>query len=263
MSDPRPIAVFDSGVGGLTVAREIRTRMPGEHLLYLADTAWVPYGGRPLEEIRERAAAVGSFLQEQGAKALVVACNTASGAGLETLRAALEIPVVGVEPAVKPAAAATRNRRIGVMATEAMLRADRFRRLVDRYAADIELHAQACPGLVEFVEAGDTDSAAVRERLTMLLEPLRSAGVDTVVLGCTHYPLLRSAIAETMGPEVALLDSGEAVARQTERVLEEAGALASSGSGGIQVLATGDATQLEQAVGRLWGESVPVRQVYL
>lgn len=258
MNGSGPVGIFDSGVGGLTIAQEIRARLPHEHLLYLADTAWVPYGGRPLAAIRERSLAIGKFLEQQGAKVLVVACNTASGAGLEVLREELTIPVVGVEPAIKPAAAATRNRRIGVLATEAMLRAERFNRLVDQYAVETHVVAQACPGLVELVEAGETDGPRVRQQLQALLGPLQQAQVDTVVLGCTHYPLLRQPLSELLGPDVTLLDSGAAVALQTERVLRGTGRLARDGSGRFRILATGDPGRVSSTIGRLWGEPIDV-----
>lgn len=258
MSAAQPIGIFDSGIGGLTIAREIRDRLPTESLLYLADTAWVPYGGRSLEVIRSRTLAVGKYLEAQGAKVLVVACNTASGAGLEVLREEIHIPVVGVEPAIKPAVSATRNGHVGVMATEAMLQAERFSRLVSQYAAQVTVVAQACPGLVELVEAGETDGPAVRQQLQVLLEPLRSASVDTVVLGCTHYPLLRQPIGELLGPDVTLLDSGAAVALQTERVLRSLDALDAAGQGAFRMLATGNPGEAAGTVARLWGENVDV-----
>lgn len=258
MSRKAPVGIFDSGIGGLTIAREIRTRLPSESLLYLADTAWVPYGSRALEVIRERTLAVGEFLERQGAKVLVVACNTASGAGLEVLRERLAIPVVGVEPAIKPAALATRSGQIGVMATEAMLQSERFRRLVGQYAADIHVVAQACPGLVELAEAGETEGPEVRQQLGALLEPLQQARVDVVVLGCTHYPLLRRPIGELLGPEVLLLDSGAAVALQTERVLRDSRALAPEGRGSFRMLATDDPDRVAGTIARLWGDEVDV-----
>ena len=258
MSPAAPVGIFDSGVGGLTIAREIQTRLPSESLLYLADTAWVPYGSRPLEEIRERTLAIGEFLEREGAKVLVVACNTASGAGLELLRERLGIPVVGVEPAIKPAARATQSGQIGVMATEAMLRSERFKRLVGQYAADIHVVAQACPGLVELTEAGETEGPEVRQQLGALLRPLQQARVDVVVLGCTHYPLLRRTIGELLGPEVLLLDSGAAVALQAERVLQETGTLAPEGRGSFRMLATGDPGRVAGTIVRLWGEQADV-----
>jgi glutamate racemase len=256
-----PIGIFDSGVGGLSVAREIRRLLPAESLLYLSDSAYCPYGGRPLPEIRDRTLKVGRFLRDQGAKALVVACNSASGAALEALRKGTPVPVIGMEPAVKPAAQTTRNGRVGVMATAATLHADRFDRLMEDHARDVQVFSQACPGLVELVEHGLTAGDEVRRVLDPLTRPLRDAGVDTVVLGCTHYPFLRDAIGEMLGPEVKLIDSGEAVARQTRRVLEAEGTLREGGEGGIRIFTTGDYDAVTAAVARLWGEALPVEFV--
>lgn len=257
MNPAAPIGIFDSGVGGLSVAREIRLMFPAERLLYLADTAFCPYGGRPIPEIRERSVAVGRFLVEQGAKVLVVACNTASGAALEALRAHLPIPVVGIEPAVKPAAAATRSGRVGVLATEATLHTDRFDRLMQSYAKGVEVTSIPCPALVELVERADISGEHALRVVRETLAPLRAAGVDTVVLGCTHYVFLSDLIREVMGPEVALIDSGVAVARQVGRVLGEGG-LAAGGEGDMRFLTTGDAASVAGVVERLWGEPLAV-----
>lgn len=247
-----PIGVFDSGVGGLSVAREIRTLLPAESILYFADTLNCPYGGRPLEEIRRLSLTAGTELVARGAKIIVVACNTASGAALETMRETLPVPIVGMEPAVKPAVAGTRAGRVGVMATEATLRTERFQRLIREHGGDVEVVAQGCRGLVELVEAGELAGPRVREALTDLVVPLRSAGVDTVVLGCTHYPFLRDEIEQAMGPGVRVIDSGPAVARQVERVLTGRDALARDGRGEIDVLTTGDPRLLAEVVARLW-----------
>src|SRR5712691_11784175 len=181
------IGIFDSGVGGLSVAREIRGALPAEDLLYVADTAYCPYGDRPIEEVRARALAVGGYVEEAGAKLLVTACNTASGAALEDLRAALGIPVVGLEPAVKTAAARTRVRRVGVMATSGTLRSERFARLLSAYGDGVQVIPQACPGLADLIEDGHLDGDVLAARLQELTRPLREAEVDVVVLGCTHY----------------------------------------------------------------------------
>lgn len=256
-----PVAVFDSGLGGLTVARELRAFLPAEALVYLGDGAYCPYGGRPLEWIRDRSVAIGRFLEGEGAKALVVACNTASGAALEALRETLRIPVVGMEPALKPAAAESRTGKVGVMATEGTLRSERFARLVREHGAGVEVVAQACPGLVELVEEGRFEGPEVRRALEGLLEPLRAAGVDTVVLGCTHYPFLSEAISEVLGPGVRLVESAPAIARQTRRVLEERGELAEGAEGGVRVLTTGDPAAVRPIVERLWRSPVEVEGV--
>jgi glutamate racemase len=251
-----PLAVFDSGLGGLSIAREIRRLLPGEDLVYFADTAFCPYGGRPNAEIRDRSSLIARELSALGAKALVVACNTASGAALETLRAELPIPVIGTEPAVKPAVALTRNGRVGVMATTATLRSERFARLLRDYAGDAEIVAEACPGLADLVEQGHTEGPAVEARLRELLAPLRSAGVDTLVLGCTHYPFVAGAVGRVMGPEVRLVETGEAIARQTAAVLESSGQLAAGSEGNFRLLTTGAADAVSAVATRLWGSTV-------
>ncbi|HET6764490.1 MAG TPA: glutamate racemase [Longimicrobiaceae bacterium] len=257
----RPVGVFDSGVGGLSVAREIRHALPSEHILYLADTAFCPYGDRSLHEVRARTLGAGRFLQDQGAKVLVVACNTASGAALELLREKLTIPVVGLEPAVKPALAATRNGRVGVMATSGTVRSERLRRLIDTYAGDRQVIAQPCPGLADMVEDGLLEGPALDAKLLELTAPLREGQVDTVVLGCTHYLFVRDAIAAALGPDVQILDSGPAIARQTRRVLEQAGMLEAAGPGSIRFLTTAQPSEVEDVVQRLWAAPLPIEHV--
>jgi glutamate racemase len=257
----RPIGIFDSGIGGLSVAREIRRALPHEHLLYVADSAWVPYGDRGDDEVRARTLAGGRWLQERGAKVLVVACNTASGAALELLREHLTIPVVGLEPAVKPAVAASRNGRVGVMATVGTLRSARYARLVENYANGSRVLSQPCPGLADLIEDGHLDDDLLRARLAEYAAPLTEAGVDTVVLGCTHYPFVREQIAAALGPGVQIVDSGPAIARQAARVLREAGALEAEGAGSLRLLTTGDPAEVGAVAARIWGEPLPAERV--
>lgn len=259
-----PVGIFDSGLGGLSVAREIRALLPGEPLLYLADSAHCPYGSRPAEEIQALSIAAVGELVDRGVKAVVVACNTASGVAIETLRATYSLPIVALEPAVKPAVAASRNRLVGVMATAATLRTDRFARLVASFAEDAKVIPQPCPGIVELVESGVMDGERARPVLEPLVAPLREAGVDTVVLGCTHYPFLRPVIAELMGPGVLLVDSGNAVARRLERVLWDGRALAGKGApGGLRLLTTGDPEEVAEVAERLWGAPLAAEHVDL
>jgi glutamate racemase len=257
----RPIGLFDSGVGGLSVALEVRRALPGERLLYVADSAYCPYGDRPVEQVRARALAVGRYLEEQGAKLVVAACNTASGAALEVLRAHLKVPVVGLEPAVKTGAAVTRNGRVGVMATSGTLRSERFARLVRDHGREIRLLAQACPGLVDLIEQGHLDDEPLAARLAELTAPLRAEGVDTVVLGCTHYPFVREAIARHFEPGVAIVDCGAAIARRTAHLLGEAGLLAEAGDGELRVATTGEPPQVAPTVARLLGEAIAVEHL--
>jgi glutamate racemase len=257
----RPLAILDSGVGGLSVAREIRRALPSEDLLYVADTAYCPYGDRPDAEVRERALAVGGHLARSGAKLIVVACNTATGAALEDLRAAVAVPVVGLEPAVKTAARVTRARRIGVMATTSTARSDRLRALVRAHAQGIELVTLPCPGLADLVEEGHLDDGTLDHRLETLTRPLREAGVDAVVLGCTHYAFVTPPLARVLGPGVELVDSAPAIARRTEHLLREAGLLAPHGPGSLRVLTTGRPEKVGPVVERLWGSPVNVDRV--
>jgi glutamate racemase len=257
----RPIGIFDSGVGGLSVAREIRRAVPGEDLLYVADTAYCPYGERPLDEVRARALAVGRHVESMGAKLLVAACNTASGAALEDLRQVLTIPVVGLEPAVKTGAALTRNGKVGVMATAGTLTSARFARLVRDHGQGIEVRSQPCPGLADLIEEGHLDGDVLNARLEELTQPLKRAGVDTVVLGCTHYAFVREPLARVLGPDVRLVDSAPAIARRTEHMLRQDGLGASGSAGTFTVLTTGDPRKVAPVVARLWGAEVPVRAV--
>lgn len=258
----RPVVgIFDSGVGGLSVAREIHRVLPQEDLLYFADTAYCPYGDRAVDEIRARSLAIGQYLQEAGAKVLVVACNTASGAALEALREELSIPVIGLEPAVKPAVSATRNGRVGVMATAGTLRSARFGRLLHNHASSVQVIVQPCPGLADLVEEGMLEGEVLGARLADFVAPLKAGEVDTVVLGCTHYVFVRDAIAEALGPDVRLLDSGTAIARRTAEVLRDADQLAEAPTGFIELRTTGGVAEVAPIASRLWGAPLPTVQV--
>lgn len=259
MSDERPIGIFDSGLGGLSVTREIRKRLPGESLVYIADSAYCPYGGRPLEEIRDRAIAVTRVLVDRGAKIIVAACNTASGAAIEALRATFDLPIVGLEPAVKPAATTTNAGRIAVLATPATLQTQRFHRLVDHFAKGVEVVKLACPGFVELVETGDLDSPEALETVREVLAPAVEAGVDRVVLGCTHYPFLSRHISTVVGEGVEILDSGAAVARQVERVLSARHLLTRRTVGGLDFLTTGEPDVVRPVAERLWQGALDVQ----
>ena len=263
MSTRDPIGVFDSGIGGLSVVREIHRALPAEDLRYLADTAYCPYGDRPVEQVRERTLAAARHLEREGAKLLVVACNTASGAALEALREAMRIPVVGLEPAVKTAAGRTRNGRIGVMATSGTLASGRYARLVRDHAQGIAVVPQACPGLADLIEEGLLEGPRLEARLEELTAPLRAAGVDTVVLGCTHYPFVQDTLARALGPGVQLVDSAPAIARRAESLLRQAGRLEEHGPGSLKVYTTGDPAQVAPVVARLWGGPLPVDAVSL
>ncbi|MFM7180122.1 MAG: glutamate racemase [Verrucomicrobiales bacterium] len=254
MNTHSPIGIFDSGLGGLSVAREVHQLLPGEDLLYIADSAWCPYGGRPLSEIRERAHFLTESLLAAGAKLIVVACNTATIAAVESLRATYPIGFVGMEPAVKPAVAATRTGVVGVLATGAALSGEKFHQLVARHADGVRVITQPCPGLVEKVETGDLDGDETATLVRRYANPLLEAGADTLVLGCTHYPLLRPLIQSIVGLGVQLIDTGAAVARQVGRMLEKEGLARteSNHKGTLRVRTTGDAASLARVFPKLW-----------
>jgi glutamate racemase len=254
--------VYDSGVGGVSVLRELRTVLPAEDLLYAADTAWCPYGGRPAEQIVERAVAVTDFLLEQGVKLIVVACNTATIAAVGALRAQYPVAFVGMEPAVKPAAARTRSGVVGVLATGASLAGDRFQGLVARHARGVEVVTQPCHGLVERIEAGDVDGPVTTALVERYVRPLLDAGADTIVLGCTHYPFVRPLIAAAAGPDVALVDTGRAVARRTRDVLTGEGLLRREDRSGTETWASSDAERAAPVLAALWGTDVVVEPMH-
>jgi glutamate racemase len=218
MSDA-PIGIFDSGVGGLTVARAVRDQLPNESILYIGDTAHSPYGPKPIAEVRRYALEVLDFMVEQGVKMLVIACNTASSAMLRDARERYDVPVVEViQPAVRRAVATTRNRRVGVIGTLGTVNSRAYE---DAFAAapDLALFSRACPRFVEFVEAGITSSPELLALASDYLRPLKDAGVDTLVLGCTHYPFLKGAISYVMGADVSLVSSDVETANDVYRIL--------------------------------------------
>lgn len=222
MSSPR-VLVFDSGVGGLSIAEAIRARLPEARLLYLGDNACFPYGDQPGERVTRRCVElITAALERYPVDAVVIACNTASTIVLPTLRAVIDVPVVGVVPAIKPAARATRSGRIGLLATPATVSRPYLEQLITDYAADCELTRVGSSELVRMAEAGLGDAPIPSSALEPILEPLIEADVDTVVLGCTHFPLLQPALEQVMGPEVVWVDSGEAIARRVANLLEGA-----------------------------------------
>ena len=257
MSDAA-IGIFDSGVGGLTVARAILDQLPNESTLYIGDTARGPYGPRPLSEVREFALETMDFLVEQGVKAIVIACNTASAAMLRDARERYSIPVIEViQPAVRRSVSATRSGRIGVIGTQATIDSKAY---LDAFAAAPQLHitSAACPLFVEFVERGETSGEAITKVAQKYLEPIMSSKVDTLVLGCTHYPLLTGVISYVMGEKVTLVSSAEETAKDLYRTLVENNALRSQSSSAAthRFLATGDAKAFETLARRFLGPEV-------
>jgi glutamate racemase len=252
--------MFDSGLGGLSVLRELVRLLPGTDIAYVADSAHVPYGTKPPAVIRERSLAIAHFLVDTlRARGIVVACNTATTHAVATLREAFpSVPIVGMEPALKPAAAATRSGVVGVLATPATLDGERFVELAQRYTDGIELLTQPSPGLVECVENGAVDGAETQRLLRLYTGPMLARGADTIVLGCTHYPFLREALQRLVGADVALIDTGAAVARQTVRVLGEQVSVDgdSPRRGRVTYYSSGDVTAARRAIEALLRESV-------
>ena len=257
MSDA-PIGIFDSGVGGLTVARAILDQLPNESTLYIGDTARGPYGPRPLAEVREFALETMDFLVEQGVKAIVIACNTASAAMLRDARERYSIPVIEViQPAVRRAVAATRTGKIGVIGTRATIDSKAY---VDAFAAapQLQITSIACPLFVEYVERGETSGAEITKVAREYLTSFMDADVDTLVLGCTHYPLLTGVISYVMGEGVTLVSSAEETAKDLYRTLVENGLLRAQSSAPAthRFLATGDAKAFETLARRFLGPEV-------
>ncbi len=215
-----PIGVFDSGAGGLTILSALQQELPQENYIYIGDTAHCPYGVRSDAEIAELTSNACRFLIEQGVKLIVIACNTASQAALNVVRSTFDVPFVGVVPAVKPAARATRRGSIGVAATNQAVKAAYLHHLIEDFAAGVQVYAVGCPELVTLVEHGELNGPVVEETLQHVLYPLLSKNIDVLVLGCTHFPAMRSAIEHVAGKNVLVIDSGAAVARRTRAVLD-------------------------------------------
>ncbi|HZT67805.1 MAG TPA: glutamate racemase [Acidimicrobiales bacterium] len=254
--DDRPIGMFDSGFGGLTVARALIDLLPDEDLVYIGDTGRYPYGPRPLDEVRHFARQIaGALVDDHGVKMVVVACNTASAAALDLLRFELEVPVVGViEPGVRAAVQATRNRRIGVIGTVGTISSGAYQRAVRSHRAQVELTCSACPGFVEFVERGETDSEQVHVLAERLLHPVKEAGVDTLLLGCTHYPFLARTIGDVMGRRVVLVSSADETAFEVRSILEDTGlGRRSAGKANHRFISSGDVDLFRQLGRRLLG----------
>ncbi|NTW04919.1 MAG: glutamate racemase [Peptococcaceae bacterium] len=264
MPDPRPIGFFDSGVGGLSVLKESRLILPNEDFIYYADSAHCPYGIKTSEEIIERSIKICDFLLNQGCKIIVVACNTSSVAGLEVYRNKYSIPIIGMEPAIKPAANASKNRRIGVLATSITLNGNRFSSLVEKFQSDSELYTQPCPGLVELVEMGEPDSYETIELLEKYLTPLMELEIDTLVLGCTHYPFLKKAIVNILGENVNIIDTGHAVAKQINRILSINNLKNSKSTPGKESFFTsGNPQGVKTVIDKLWQSNVEITHLPL
>jgi glutamate racemase len=264
-----PLGIFDSGVGGLSVLHAIRQQLPNEAAIFLADQTHVPYGPRPLEEVRSFSESITHYLLEKGCKLIVVACNAASAAALHYLRQIFpSVPFVGMEPAVKPAAEHTQTGVVGVLATPATFQGELYASVVERFANNVTLLTNTCPGLVAQIEAGHLDTAETRAILEEALLPMLAQGIDTVVLGCTHYPFVIPLIQSIVGPSVRVIDPAPAVARQVRRLLDaysikrDLTGFQEPVRSTVRYLTTGDAAELQSMLPRLMGEDGMVRQIF-
>jgi glutamate racemase len=249
----RPIGIYDSGVGGLSVLKEVQKQFPSEDLLYIADQAHVPYGIRTREEVLGFSEGIVRYLLNKKVKLIIIACNTASAVALDVLRNSYPaIPFVGMEPAVKPAVEETNTGIVGVLATPATFQGALYASTVERFAKGVKILPETCPGLVELIEEGKIDHPETREILEKALHPMLEKGVDEVVMGCTHYPFVIPLIREIVGEDVQVIDPAPAVARQAGRLLAEYDLLTNvSGSGQIQFLTSGDPLELQRIIGQL------------
>jgi glutamate racemase len=262
MSRAGAIGVFDSGVGGLSVLHHIRQILPNERLIYVADSAHVPYGDKSSAYIEARSLKLTRFLLSQGADAIVIACNTATAAAAHALRVKYnKLPIIGMEPAVKPAVAATKKGVVGVLATVGTLESARFAALLEKYAGHVKIVTQGCPGLVEQVERGHLTGADTRKLIERYTAPLLAQGADTLILGCTHYAFLAPLIRDVVGADVTLVDTGEAVARQVQRRIHTELPNRLSEKAEVEFFTSGDAEQASRIMSVLWGEAVSAFQL--
>ena len=253
MTSTLPIGIFDSGIGGLTVLRHIRALMPAESLVYVADRAHLPYGNKTDDFIRARAIAICDRLIAEPVKDIVVACNTATAAAVHTLRERYTLPIIGMEPGVKPAIERSRNGVIGILATERTLDSGKFKILLERHANGTDVFIKPCHGWVEHIEAGDQNEAVSQGIIRETVSPLLEKGVDTLVLGCTHYPFLLDNIRAVVGKEIEIIDTGEAVATHLRRRLAEHQLLNDTpGEGSVHFRCSGPLEEMRSLLDRLW-----------
>lgn len=254
-----PVGVFDSGVGGLSVLRCMREELPGEDFIYVADSGFAPYGDKSSEFIEKRSFAISRFLVERNAKAVVVACNTATAAAIANMRSAFDLPIIGMEPGVKPAIAETQCKTVGIMATTETLKSEKFRLLTGRFCNECNIITQACPGLVEQVERVDLGGSKTRALVERYVNSILSKGADIIVLGCTHYLFLADLIRETAGRNVKVIDTGVAVAKEVRRRLEAAGIVSDADKTGSESFWTsGNVINTGRIIKQLWNENAVV-----
>ena len=257
--DPGPVGIFDSGVGGLSVLREIHAELPSESAYYVADSANAPWGDKTPDFVRERGLQLGRFLVDQGAKAIVIGSNTGTAGSAEALRSTLPVPVVGIEPGIKPAVAATKTGVVGAIVPTLVGGSDRLASLLGRFGSEAKVITQPVPGLVELIEAAELESRELRRMVEGYVTPLVEAGADTIVLGSTHYVFLKPLLSEMFGPRLNLIDTGAAVARQLSRVLDQRDLAAPSDAQPVERFWTsGDPARSTKVISKLLGRQVEV-----
>ena len=255
----RPVGIFDSGVGGLSVALGIRKTLPSEDLLYVADQGFSPYGTKSKDQVEERAGRITEFLSQQGCKAIVVACNTATVSSVDKLRTEFSIPIVGVEPGIKPAALQSNTRVIGVLATEKTLSSENFQHLKSKFSDKVDIETQACPDFVELVETSNLNSAETINAVENYVLPLIAKGADHIVLGCTHYSFLRPAIEQVIDGNATIIDTAIPVALELKRRLTKLNLLhPQNEQGNARFWSTNASNQASEQISQLWGETVEV-----
>lgn len=259
MNQRQPIGIFDSGVGGLSVAKKIREALPHEDIIYIADSGHAPYGNKSQQFIVQRSHALVDFMLQQHAKAIVVACNTATLSAIQQLRSSFTAPIIGVEPGIKPASLLTRSGVIGVMVTARTAQLETFHDLVKRYGNHARIEVQACDGLVEQIEKGELLTAKTQELVARYVMPLIEKGVDTIALGCTHYPFLMPAIRHVAGADIEIVETGTAVAKQVVRRLAGENDLVDDDRAGRDIFyTTGDVLKAENIISSLWEQNTKV-----
>ncbi len=252
-----PVGVFDSGVGGLTVAGSIMSRLPSERLIYLGDTARVPYGPRDLEEVREFVLQIVDYLVAQEVKLIVIACNTGTAAALSLAQERFDVPIIGViEPGARAAALVTRSRKVGVIGTAGTIASSAYTKALHVFDAGLEIYTRACPEFVDFVESGEVEGARIENLAHQYLDAFLRSGVDAVILGCTHYPLLDATIGKVMGPGVKLISSADETAREVQEILRRRDHLREDGEAGHRFLSTADPEQFRLLGSRFLGKEI-------
>ena len=257
-----PIGIFDSGVGGISVLKHIHALLPHEDLIYLADSKYAPYGNKTAQEITQRCLILSDDLLQKNVKAIVVACNTATAAAINELREIFDIPIIGMEPAVKPAAEASKNGVIGVLATVGTLKSAQFAALLESYGRNVKVVTQGCVGLVECIERGELHTPETKALIRLYTAPLLAEGADTIVLGCTHYPFVKEVIQDIVGEEITLIDTGAAVAKQLKRQLEENDLLSiSQQKAEVHFWTNSEIENSQQVIEKLWANQLVVHRL--